>query len=220
MGRFYNPGMTLRSKTATDLFLQPLARALSGETAPANTRAYPAQDAVDSPLPGPARRHAAGLMRVNHAGEVAAQGLYHGQALTARTPEVAAHLQAAAVEERDHMVWCEQRLAELGSQPSLFSPFWYAGSFAMGAAAGLAGDRWNLGFVAETEAQVAAHLDEHLSELPPADLRSRAVVSAMRADEARHGADAIAAGGAELPRLVKGLMRRVAGVMKWVAYYR
>ena len=105
----------------------------------------------------PARRHAAGLMRVNHAGEIAAQGLYHGQALTARNPEVAAHLRAAAVEERDHMAWCEQRLTELGSQPSALSPLWYAGSFAMGVAAGLAGDRWNLGFVAETERQVAAH---------------------------------------------------------------
>jgi 3-demethoxyubiquinol 3-hydroxylase len=212
--------MAFRSPTATDLFLQPLARALNGEARATETRTYPAATQADDDLPAPARRHAAGLMRVNHAGEIAAQGLYHGQALTARNPDVAAHLHEAAVEERDHMAWCEQRLTELGSQPSVLSPLWYAGSFAMGAAAGLAGDRWNLGFVAETERQVAAHLSEHLTELPPGDARSRAVVHAMREDETRHGAEATAAGGVELPWVVKRLMHRVAGVMKWVAYYR
>lgn len=212
--------MALRSTTAADLLLQPLARALNGAPRAAAARPYPAHEQAADALPAPARRHAAGLMRVNHAGEIAAQGLYHGQALTARNPEVAAHLRAAAVEERDHMAWCEQRLTELGSQPSALSPLWYAGSFAMGVAAGLAGDRWNLGFVAETERQVAAHLGEHLGQLPPGDTRSRAVVHAMREDEARHGAEATAAGGAELPLPVKRLMHRVAGVMKWVAYHR
>lgn len=212
--------MAFRSTTTADLFLQPLARALSGEPRTAATRAYPADAQAADALPAPARRHAAGLMRVNHAGEIAAQGLYHGQALTARNPEVAAQLRSAAVEERDHMAWCEQRLTELGSRPSALSPLWYAGSFAMGVAAGLAGDRWNLGFVAETERQVAAHLGEHLGQLPPGDTRSRAVVHAMREDETRHGAEAAAAGGAELPLPVKGLMHRVAGIMKWVAYHR
>lgn len=211
--------MAFRSPTATDLFLQPLARALNGTSRAAASRSYPASMQAEDALPPPARRHAAGLMRVNHAGEIAAQGLYHGQALTARTPEVAAHLREAAAEERDHMVWCEQRLAELGSQPSRLSPLWFAGSFAMGAAAGLAGDRWSLGFVAETEHQVAAHLDQHLTQLPAADQRSRAVVTAMRDDEARHGAEAMAAGGTELPRPVKRLMHRVAGVMKALAYH-
>ena len=169
-------------------------------------------------LDGAARRDAAGLMRVNHAGEVAAQGLYLGQALTARDPKVREHLLAATREEESHLQWCEQRLAELDDQPSRLRPFWYGASYAIGAVAGLFGDRWSLGFVAETEAQVAEHLDDHLKRLPADDGRSRAVVKAMRADEARHGREAQARGGAPLPPPVKGLMRRFADVMRFAAY--
>lgn len=164
------------------------------------------------------RRHAAGLMRVNHAGEVAAQALYHGQALTARDPATRQHLLDAAKEEAQHLEWCEQRLRELGDGPSKLRPLWYAGSYAIGAAAGLAGDKWSLGFVGETEKQVAEHLDDHLRQLPAEDARSREIVKQMRDDETRHGAEAKAAGGRELPAPVRGLMRQVARIMKLGAY--
>lgn len=166
-----------------------------------------------------ARRHAAGLMRVNHAGEIAAQALYRGQALTARTPAVRAHMLEAAAEEEDHLRWCEQRLAELGEGPSRLEPLWFAGSYVMGAAAGLAGDDWSLGFVGETERQVSAHLESHLSHLPADDRRSRRIVETMREDEQRHGAEAMAAGGRVLPTPVRQLMRRVAGIMTRSAYW-
>ena len=166
----------------------------------------------------PERRAAAGLMRVNHAGEVAAQGLYHGQALTARNPETRLHLLEAADDEQQHLQWCEQRLRELGDRPSRLGPLWYAGSLAMGAVAGLFGDRWSLGFVAETERQVAEHLDEHLQRLPGQDARSRDILATMRRDEERHGQDATARGGAPLPTPVRGLMRQVARIMKAGAY--
>lgn len=178
----------------------------------------PAPSAPEQPLDEPARKHAAGLMRVNHAGEIAAQALYHGQAFVARDGKVREHLLAAAREEQDHLQWCAQRLDELGSAPSKLEPLWYAGSFAIGAAAGLAGDKWSLGFVEETEKQVAEHLDEHLRALPEGDRRSRAIVRAMRADEARHGREAHEAGARELPGPVRSLMRRIAGVMKFGAY--
>lgn len=165
-----------------------------------------------------ARREAANLMRVNHAGEVAAQGLYQGQALTARDAKTREHLLAAAREEETHLGWCEERLTELGDRPSRLRPFWYGASYAMGAVAGLFGDRWSLGFVAETESQVAEHLDDHLKRLPAGDGRSREVVKAMRADEARHGREAEQRGGAPLPPPVRGLMRQVAKVMKFLAY--
>jgi ubiquinone biosynthesis monooxygenase Coq7 len=165
-----------------------------------------------------ARRHAAGLMRVNHAGEIAAQALYHGQALTARNPAVRRSLLEAARDETDHLAWCEQRVRELGDRTSLLAPVWYAGSFAIGALAGLAGDRTSLGFVAETERQVIEHLESHLHELPPDDERSRRIVEQMQADEDRHGSEARAAGGRELPRPVRELMRRTAKVMTGTAY--
>lgn len=164
------------------------------------------------------RRHAAGLMRVNHAGEVSAQALYHGQALTARNPQTRQHLLAAAQEEATHLRMCEQRLTELGEFPSKLQPLWHAGSYAIGALAGLAGDRWSLGFVEETEKQVAEHLDQHLQQLPAQDQRSREIVSQMRADEQRHGAEAKAAGARALPPPVRALMRGVAGIMKAGAY--
>jgi ubiquinone biosynthesis monooxygenase Coq7 len=165
-----------------------------------------------------ARRHAAGLMRVNHAGEIAAQALYHGQALTARNDKLRASLLAAARDETDHLAWCEQRVRELDSRTSLLAPAWYAGSFAIGALAGLAGDRASLGFVAETEKQVIEHLESHLHELPEGDERSRRIVAQMQADEARHGSEARAAGGIDLPRPVRELMRRIARVMTRTAY--
>lgn len=166
------------------------------------------------------RRHTAGLMRVNHAGEIAAQGLYHGQALTARNPANRALLEQAAREESDHLAWCRQRLGELGDRPSLLDPVWYAGSFAIGALAGLAGDRHSLGFVAETERQVERHLDNHLAQVPAEDGRTRAILEQMRTDEQTHGRLAAQAGGTELPRPVQRLMRATAKVMtgtsRWI----
>lgn len=179
----------------------------------------PTPDATDGALTAPQRHHAAGLMRVNHAGEVAAQALYQGQSLLARDPQVRRHLQQAGAEERDHLQWCAQRLNELGEGPSRLQPVWYGASFAMGAAAAMAGDRWSLGFVEETEKQVVQHLEGHLDRLPPADKRSRAIVAQMRADEARHGDEARAAGGTDLPLPVRMAMRGVARVMTRTAYW-
>jgi ubiquinone biosynthesis monooxygenase Coq7 len=164
------------------------------------------------------RRHVAGLIRVDHAGEVAAQGLYHGQALTARRPEIREAMQQAAREEGDHLAWCHDRLEELGDRPSLLNPLWYAGAVAIGAVAGMAGDRWSLGFMAETERQVEGHLDGHLDRLPVGDARSRAILEQMKADEVGHAQAAIAAGGGDLPRPIRGLMRLAARVMTSTAY--
>jgi ubiquinone biosynthesis monooxygenase Coq7 len=161
----------------------------------------------------------AGLMRVNHAGEVCAQALYSGQSLFARDARVREALRVAASEERDHLSWCEARLGELGSRPSLLTPLWYAGSFGVGVVAGAAGDRWSMGFLAETEAQVERHLEGHLHRLPEADERSRAVIEQMKADEARHGQSGRALGGAELPLAVKAAMRLASRVMTRTAYY-
>jgi ubiquinone biosynthesis monooxygenase Coq7 len=159
-------------------------------------------------------------MRVNHAGEIAAQGLYHGQSLVARDPAIRELLEHSAREETDHLAWCEQRLRELGSRPSLLDPLWYAGSFAIGVAAGLASDRISLGFVAETERQVELHLDSHLESLPAEDVRSRAIVQQMRNDEQAHGELARQAGGVALPMPVRKVMQVTARVMtstaRWI----
>jgi ubiquinone biosynthesis monooxygenase Coq7 len=206
--------------------LSPLDRLL--ELADAGLRASFARPPSSRPTPGkPAstpvdpglRRHAAGLMRVNHAGEIAAQGLYHGQALTARLPETRSALRKAAAEEGDHLAWCRDRLDELGSRPSLLNPFWYAGSVAIGALAGLAGDRMSLGFMAETERQVEGHLADHLERLPADDTRSRTIVQQMQADEIGHGHAAIVAGAAMLPQPVPKLMRLAARFMTGTAYW-
>jgi ubiquinone biosynthesis monooxygenase Coq7 len=181
-------------------------------------RANPAEAEADLVLDDHDRRHAAGLMRVNHTGEVCAQALYVGQAAVARDPATRAQLLAAAQEETDHLAWCADRLQELDSRPSLFNPLWYAGSYAIGLAAGLRGDGWNLGFVAETERQVEAHLHEHLERLPPGDGRSRAILETMQADEARHAEHAEAAGARTLPKPIPRLMAFASGVMKAVAY--
>jgi len=181
-------------------------------------RANPAGDHAELVLDDGERRHAAGLMRINHVGEICAQALYVGQAAVARDARTRTQLLAAAQEETDHLAWCGQRLRELDSRPSLLNPLWYAGSYAIGALAGLRGDGWNLGFVVETERQVEAHLDEHLQTLPAADARSRAILQVMKADEARHAANAEAAGARKLPFPVPTLMAAASKLMKTVAY--
>ncbi len=191
-------------------------RTLTGTVTP--QRPYPAEDHLEAKLSPAEKRHAAGLMRVNHTGEVCAQALYSAQALVARDPEIKRAFASAAREEEDHLAWTKQRLAELGARPSYANPVWYAGSFAIGLAASLGGDRRNLGFVVETERQVEQHLDEHMAELPQGDARSRTIVAAMREDEARHGASARDAGATELPALVRALMRATAKLMTVSAY--
>jgi len=163
-------------------------------------------------------KHAAGLMRVNHVGEICAQALYQAQRLTSTSVPLKEKLYQAAKEEEDHLRWCAQRLEELGSRPSLLNPIWYAGSFAMGLVAGLAGDEWSLGFVAETEKQVEEHLQHHLSTLPLADDASRAIVEQMRQEEMAHGQMARDFGAKELPPLIQSAMRRVSGLMTKIAY--
>lgn len=163
-------------------------------------------------------RHIAGLMRINHTGEVCAQALYQGQALTAKLPDVRAEMEQAAQEEVDHLVWCEQRLNQLGSHTSVLNPLFYAASFTLGAAAGLVGDKWSLGFVAATEEQVCQHLRDHLDQLPEQDPKSRAILQQMLADEARHGDNALAAGGEPLPAQVKTLMTAMSKVMTHTTY--
>jgi len=165
------------------------------------------------------RRHIAGLMRINHAGEVSAQALYQGQKLTARTEDMRAHLSDAADEEVDHLAWCETRLTELGSRPSYLSPLWYAGAFTIGAVAGLIGDKWSLGFIVETERQVEAHLQSHIDNLPEDDERSRAILTQMRIDEGHHADNAMYAGAHELPDPIPTIMHYTAEVMKRTAYY-
>jgi ubiquinone biosynthesis monooxygenase Coq7 len=213
--------MTSRRLTPVDRIFDQLDQAVRTVLAPppAASRPNPANEAPDAPLSDRERRHVAGLMRVNHAGEIMAQGLYQGQALTARLEEVREAMEQAALEEFDHLAWCEDRLSELGSRPSLLNPLWYAGAFALGAGAGLAGDRWSLGFVSETEAQVVKHLDSHLGRLPDADRKSRAIIEQMKEDEERHGAEARDAGGAPLPPPAKGLMQLMSRVMTRAAYW-
>jgi ubiquinone biosynthesis monooxygenase Coq7 len=181
-------------------------------------RSSPAERVPEADMDEAARAHAAALMRVNHVGEVCAQALYQGQALAARRPEARGALERAAREEEDHLAWSSQRIRELGGHPSLLNPLWYVGSLAIGAAAGALGDKWNLGFVAETERQVEEHLTGHLRALPAEDARTRTLVQAIRADEARHRATAIQMGAADLPRPVKLAMRLASKVMTTVAY--
>ncbi|RZL92070.1 MAG: 2-polyprenyl-3-methyl-6-methoxy-1,4-benzoquinone monooxygenase [Variovorax sp.] len=185
---------------------------------PHSTRAAPAPAAPMGELSDADRREAGALMRVNHVGEVCAQALYTAQAAVTREPALRAHFSDAAREETDHLAWTRQRLDELGARPSVLNPLWYAGAFGLGLVAGRLGDRLSLGFVAETERQVEAHLDGHLDRLPAADMASRAVVNQMKLDEARHAAQAWSAGAAELPPPVKELMRLAARVMTTVAH--
>ena len=209
----------IRHLSPLDRLLDSAQNALSTVLgAPRAERPNPGLGEPDVVLDEAERRHAAGLMRINHVGEVCAQALYIGQAAVARDPATRAHLLEAAQEETDHLAWCADRLRELESQPSLFNPVWYAGSFAIGALAGLRGDGWTLGFVVETEHQVEAHLEEHLQTLPQADQRSRAILQVMKADEARHADHAEQAGARVLPQPIPTLMAGASKLMKSVAY--
>lgn len=213
--------MTTRYYTPVDTLLINLdqaIRTLFGR--PATTgRPNPADDAPATELRPDERQLAARLMRVNHTGEVCAQALYQGQALTARLDAVRDRMERAAVEENDHLAWCEARLKELDGHASVLNPLFYAGSFAIGALAGKAGDRWSLGFVAETEHQVVEHLNSHLNRLPAHDPRDRAILEQMKEDEARHATHALAAGGARLPLPFRLLMKGASKVMTGTSYW-
>jgi 3-demethoxyubiquinol 3-hydroxylase len=209
------------SNTTLDTAITAVDRALRAMFAPARA-SRPAPEApapAEETLSDGERRSSAALMRINHAGELAAQALYHGQALIARSAATREMLMAAARAESDHLGWCEQRLQELGARPSLLNPLWYTGSFVIGAAAALMGDRTSLGFVVETERQVEGHLSNHLGRLPAGDARSRAILETMRAEEVAHGATAAASGGSPLPAPVRTLMRLTASVMTGTAYW-
>ena len=212
-----------RHYTQTDEFMIRLSEVL-GKTfntllvKPSPQRDYPAHSEDDA-LSVQHRRESGRYMRVNHVGEICAQALYQSQALTASNPTIKTQMQCAADEEIDHLAWCEQRIEELGGRKSLLNPFWYAGAFMIGSIAGIAGDKWNLGLVAETELQVVQHLEAHLGKLPETDLRSKEVVTQMQQDESQHAEQAIAAGAAELPPTVKQLMKFSAKVMTKTAYW-
>jgi ubiquinone biosynthesis monooxygenase Coq7 len=213
--------MQKRQLTPLDRLLVSANNALRTVAAPAGrpARPNPAEHIIEADLDGQEKSHAAGLMRINHAGEVAAQALYQGHAAVARDPSIEAQIQRAADEEFDHLAWCEQRINELGEDVSKLAPVWYAGAFAIGAASGILGDKWSLGFIQETERQVCEHLDSHLEALPPEDVKSRAIVERMRDEEEEHGDNAAMAGAADLPRPVKRLMRMTAKVMTRTAYW-
>jgi len=210
---------TKRHYSAADHAIIGLSDILNTLFVPASaTRPFPGKSS-DAELTEAERKASAGYMRVNHVGEVCAQALYQSQALTAKNPETREKMQQAAAEETDHLAWCEQRLEELNDRKSVLNPIWYSGSFVIGSLAGLAGDKWNLGFVAETERQVVAHLEDHLTALPEADQRSREVVSQMRDDEAAHAEMAVSAGAASLPSPLQGAMRMVSRIMTRTAYW-
>jgi len=210
----------MRNLSFSDRLLDELQHGLntSHHRPPLGAREYPAKGVTDEQSEAAVIAHSAGLMRVNNAGEVAAQGLYRGQALGARNSALGEAMQQAAEEENEHLNWCQQRLGELNARRSLLDGLWYWGSFTIGALAGLAGDKWSLGFVKETEQQVSAHLDRHLQQLPDSDQRSRAILSRMREDELRHAKNAAQAGAAELPAPVKATMTLISKVMTLGAY--
>lgn len=209
-----------RNFTALDRLIAAIDEGLRVSTgeAPPPFRANPASDKPAAELDEEQRRHVAGLMRINHTGEVCAQALYAGQAATAKDDATREAMQSAADEEIDHLSWCEDRLKELDSRPSVLNPFWYAGSFAIGAVAGMAGDDWSLGFVKETENQVEAHLADHLDKLPEEDARSQAILDQMKVDEAKHAEMAEEAGARDLPPPIKRAMAVTAGIMKTLVY--
>lgn len=195
-----------------------MLRALT-DNAKRSNRPYPAADLPESPLSDNERKTSAALMRINHAGEICAQALYHSQALASRQKDIQGKLSQAVLEEGDHLAWCKQRLDELGSHTSYLNPLWYGGSFAIGMVAGMVGDKWSLGFVAETEQQVVKHLEGHLHQLPRADQRSYAILKQMSAEEDEHKHDALALGAQELPGMIKKLMAIVSKIMVKTAYY-
>ena len=210
----------MRYLSFTDRLLDELQHGLGSNhlRPPAAARTYPAEGVEAGELSEQEQAQVAALMRVNNAGEVAAQGLYRGQALSARKQALGAAMNEAAEEENEHLNWCQRRLSELNQPRSLLDGVWYWGSFTIGALAGAAGDKWSLGFVKETEQQVCAHLDRHLQRLPEQDQRSRLIIEAMREDELRHAVNAEQAGAAELPRVVKTAMALVSKVMTFIAY--
>lgn len=214
-----NPAV-LRDLTPMDRLISGLDQALRTATGVhSSARCYPAHGLAESLSSAADRQHVAKLMRVNHSGEVAAQALYAGQALTARGAATQTSMIEAAQEETDHLAWCSTRIDELGGRKSVLNPLWYAGSFAIGALAGIAGDKTSLGFVAETEKQVVRHLDSHLRQLPEGDARTRAILEQMSTDEAHHGHQAIDAGGAELPSPIRALMNFTSKIMTRAAYW-
>lgn len=212
--------MSMRRARPADRWIALAETALAGAVATTSRggRPSPAGDIAQCQLDTAERVDVAGMMRINHSGEVCAQALYLGQAAVARDEATRRHLLEAATEELDHLNWCQQRLDELEARPSLLNPLWYAGSFAIGAGAALFGDRVSLGFVVETERQVEAHLGEHLDRLPAQDDRSRSILAAMQQEEIKHGTAAREFGGVELPRPVQRLMALSAGLMKTIAY--
>ncbi len=210
----------MRQYTGIDKMIHSFDQALRS-LVPGATAAHrdsPAET-VESQLGVSEARHVAGLMRVNHSGEVCAQALYHGQALTAKLPHVRQEMQHAAIEEQDHLAWCEQRLKELDSHTSLFNPVWYGLSFGMGAIAGIAGDKYSLGFVAETERQVSLHLQDHITQLPAQDQRSRQILEQMNIDELQHRDTALKAGGVDLPAPVRISMTAISKLMTKTSYF-
>jgi ubiquinone biosynthesis monooxygenase Coq7 len=212
---------SFRRQRASDAILGHIDRALNNIAVPqVSQRSYPAEGKDEGEAATPSlreQRASAAMMRVNHAGEMAAQALYHGQSLIARDPHIKHRLHHASMEESDHLNWCRRRLESLNARPSRLDPLWYAGSFTIGIAAGIAGDHWNLGFLAETERQVVRHLDEHLQALPTTDEASRAIVTQMREDELGHAELAESLGAATLPDAVKSMMRVTAKVMTTLA---
>jgi ubiquinone biosynthesis monooxygenase Coq7 len=213
--------MTSRPYSPIDRFIHGLDQALRTTLGPPPepSRPNPAAACAEAELTATERELTGRLMRINHAGEISAQALYQGQALTARLPTVRNKMEQAADEENDHLAWTAERISELGTHTSVLAPLWYAGSFAIGALAGIAGDKWSLGFVAETEHQVIRHLDEHLERLPEQDAKSRTILEQMRTDEARHATTALAAGGAALPEPIRQLMGLTSKAMTTVAYW-
>ena len=210
----------MRQYTGIDKLINSFDQALRSLVPGATSaqRSNPSEDTTTQ-LAVSEARHVAGLMRVNHSGEVCAQALYHGQALTAKLPKVRQEMEFAAIEEQDHLAWCEERLKELDSHTSLFNPVWYGLSFGMGALAGIAGDKYSLGFVAETERQVSMHLQQHISELPPQDERSRKILVQMNEDELHHRDTALNAGGVDLPVPVKITMTAISKLMTKTSYF-
>jgi len=205
---------------ALDSLIVGFDRALRTVFGPARSaRELPGGNFPEVDLTSVEKRHVIGLMRVNHCGEICAQALYQGQAITSRDPSIREALHGAADEETEHLAWTERRIVELGGRKSLFNPLWYAGALSMGVVAGVCGDKWSLGFLIETERQVEAHLVGHLRSLPAADVRSLAIVDQMRLDEIKHAETALALGGAELPSPVKLAMQLAARVMTRTAYY-
>ena len=213
--------MTSRSFSIIDSIINEVDKGLrtSFGPAPRADRANPAVDKPDNEIPDRERELAGRFMRINHAGEICAQGLYQGQALTARLPRGRKKMEEAAQEENDHIAWTADRIRELGSHTSYLNPFWYAGSFALGALAGLAGDKWSLGFVAETEKQVVEHLESHLDKLSPTDEKSRAILEQMRIDEGKHATTAMTAGAVSFPRPIQRLMKFTSKIFTNTTYW-